>query len=404
MSAVFTLSDRSSETICMSLGRLFQQPYWQLSCFYFVYFGSLGIIVPYWPLYLDHLGFSASQIGQLMAITMITRVVAPNLWGWLIDRTGKTAFWVRQGSLWSLITFAGIFINQSLAWVVVVMVLFSFFWSTVLPPVELLTLRYLGNKGHRYSQIRLWGSVGFVITSVAAASVLDGNRALLPVLVFAAFVLIWLFSLTLDDIAPSTAEQSSNGSVKTTTRPLVIWLFFFMCFLMQLSHGPYYTFYSIHLESAGYSAIAIGQLWALGVVIEVLIFILMPRLLRYVSLSSVFVFSLLLATLRWWIIGDQVDSLGWLLFAQTLHAATFGTFHAAAVLLVFQFFKQGQQGRGQALYSSLSFGAGGALGSVASGWMWETFSPSTTFLSATAAAALGFLIGLAWLKLASETE
>lgn len=48
---------------------------------------------------------------------------------------------------------------------------------------------------------------------------------------------------------------------------------------MQLAHGPYYTFFSIHLETLGYSRSFIGLMWALGVVAEILLFLVMARLL-----------------------------------------------------------------------------------------------------------------------------
>ena len=58
-------------------------PYWRLSGFYLFYFATLGALVPYWSLYLKGLGFSAVEIGELVAILMATKIVAPNIWGWI---------------------------------------------------------------------------------------------------------------------------------------------------------------------------------------------------------------------------------------------------------------------------------------------------------------------------------
>ena len=73
--------------------------YWRLSAFYFLYFGLLGTLVPYWSLYLKDLGFSATTIGLLMAVPHLTKVVAPNLWGWLADRSGARMRIIRLGNL-----------------------------------------------------------------------------------------------------------------------------------------------------------------------------------------------------------------------------------------------------------------------------------------------------------------
>jgi len=163
-------------------------------------------------------------------------------------------------------------------------------------------------------------------------------------------------------------------------------IFLAACFLMQASHGPYYTFYTLYMEDHGYSRGLIGQLWALGVVAEISLFLLVPRFLPRLGAPRVLLASLALAALRWAIIGTQPEHLGIMLFAQLLHAASFGSFHAAAMHLVHRFFVGRHQGRGQALYSSLSFGAGGAVGSLASGYLWESAGGGNTYLVAAAVA------------------
>jgi len=140
---------------------------------------------------------------------------------------------------------------------------------------------------------------------------------------------------------------------------------------MQASHAPYYTFYSIYLEEQGYSRDLIGQLWALGVIAEVGAFLIMHRLLTRFSLNSLLIISLGLTGIRWLLIGYYAESLAILLFAQLLHAASFGLYHGVVMQFIRQKFTDSHQGRAQALYSSLSFGVGGAVGSLISGYTWE---------------------------------
>jgi MFS family permease len=89
----------------------------------------------------------------------------------------------------------------------------------------------------------------------------------------------------------------------------------------------------------------------------------MHRLLPGVGARRMLILSLLFTALRWLLIGHFPQSLPVLLAAQVLHAASFGTFHAAAIHLVHHYFTGRHQGRGQALYGGVSFGAGGAIGS-----------------------------------------
>ena len=148
-------------------------PYWRLSGFYFFYFASLGALVPYWGIYLKSLGFSANDIGVFMAIVIGTKIVSPNIWGWIADHMGKRMLIVRVGCLLAVITFAGVFVSSNYWWLLLVMMAFSFFWNAALPQFEATTFNYLGSKTHRYSSIRLWGSIGFIVAVVALGSMME---------------------------------------------------------------------------------------------------------------------------------------------------------------------------------------------------------------------------------------
>src|SRR5690554_539524 len=148
-------------------------PYWRLSGFYFFYFALLGAIAPFIALYFDHLGFSAARIGELVAIPMLMRCIAPNLWAWLADRTQKRLAIVRLGALFTLLSFALILLNKSYAWLVLIMVLHAFFWHAILAQFEVITLGHLGNQSERYSQLRLWGSVGFMLVVIGFGYLFD---------------------------------------------------------------------------------------------------------------------------------------------------------------------------------------------------------------------------------------
>ncbi|WP_422416377.1 MFS transporter [Pseudomonas sp. GZD-222] len=361
-------------------------PYWRLSSFYLFYFALLGSTAPFLALYFHHLGFSSARIGELVAIPMLMRCVAPNLWGWLGDRSGQRLLIVRLGALATLVSFSLIFIGKSYAWLALVMALHAFFWHAVLPQFEVITLAHLQGQTARYSQIRLWGSIGFILTVVGLGRLFDGLSLdvypLALVIIMAGIVLASLW--VPNALPPGQNERSSGGFLKQLTRPGVA--AFYVCVaLMQLSHGPYYTFLTLHLEHLGYSRGVIGMLWALGVVAEVLMFLGMSRILARFSLRRVLMASFALAALRWLLLGNFAESLAVLLFAQVLHAATFGSFHAASIAFVQRSFGARQQGQGQALYAALA-GTGGALGALYSGYSWNLLGAATTFSIASVAA------------------
>lgn len=366
-------------------------PYWRLSSFYFFYFAFLGAWVPYWSLYLEHIGYQAKAIGLLTAIMMGTKIVAPSVWGVLADRTHRRMQIIRIGSFLACCCFTGLFVDQSLAWFALVVAAFSFFWNAVLAQFEVVTLSHLDRQYQRYSQIRLWGSIGFIGAVAGLGFLFDVvSINLLPWLLIGFLSAIWLSSLIVNEKPSNKEHESREGLLNILKKPVVL-CFLATCFLLQLAHGPYYTFFSIYLESHGYSRTLIGQLWGLGVLAEVLLFIIMHRLLERFRLRSILLVTLLLAVVRWLLIAFFVDRIEVLLFAQCLHAATFGSFHAVSIELIRRFFKNGHQGQGQAIYGGISFGAGGAVGALVSGFLWDS-SPVATFVMASAVSFLALVI------------
>jgi PPP family 3-phenylpropionic acid transporter len=367
-------------------------PYWRLSNFYFFYFALLGAWLPFWPLFLQDAGFSATEIGYLAGLMMATKIVAPNVWGWLADRSGRRMTIIRVGAFLAFVIFLAIFIDQSFWWMAFVITVYSFFWNAVLAQYEVTTLAHLGTHYRRYSQIRLWGSVGFII-AVAVLGLFFDYYAVrwLPFIIAALLAGIWLSSLLVSEKVTPESTYDQRGQLFSVIKQPHVVAFLVSCFLLQVSHGPYYTFFSVYLESHGYSRTATGLLWSLGVIAEVVIFVIMHRVLVHFSLRQIMIASLLLSVIRWILIAGFVEQLSILILAQCLHAATFGSYHAFAVEMVRRIFRGGLEGQGMALYSGLSFGGGGALGAVLSGWLWD-FSPALTFLGAAGVCVIASLV------------
>ncbi len=373
-------------------------PYWRLSGFYFIYFAALGSIIPYWAIYLQSAGYNAVDIGFLVAILLGTKVVAPNIWSWISECTDRPMVMIRLASLLAAITFAGIFLDEGFWWVATVTLLFSFFWNASLPQFEAVTLFHLREGSHRYSLIRTWGSVGFIVVVIAIGKWLEQTSiAQLPILIVSLLAAIWLMSLLVPSPSLKAVEEDEVPWLSIAKSPHVL-AFFIVCFLVQASHGPYYVFYTISLDQQGYSAGATGELWALGVVAEVVLFMMMHHLLKRYSLRTILLAGLFLTILRWLLIAYQRDSFMALFFAQLLHAASFGSNHAVAIHLLHRYFKGRNQLKGQALYSAVSFGLGGVIGSLYSGYLWDEGGAEVIYLVAALITLLALFIGWKWVE------
>ncbi len=366
-------------------------PYWRLSAYYFFYFAFVGAFSPYFALYLQSIALSATDIALLMSLMQLMRVLAPNLWGWLAEKLGMRIAIVRLSALASLAGFSVFFMTTDFVGLFAAMALMAFFWSAALPLVEGLAFAHLGEASHRYGSIRVWGSVGFIVAVLALGHSLD-HLPIEAVLWVTATILagIVLCSFIVPE-APRPPAQRETASFGDTLRRPEVQALFGACFLMSAAHGALYVFYSIFLVDIGYDKALVGWMWTLGVVAEIIVFMLMPRITQRFSLRAILLFSFACAVARFLMIGWGADSLVVLLVAQVLHGATFGAYHAAAIAVVNQWFPGRLQSHGQALYGSLSFGAGGMLGGLLSGYTWDGLGAAWTFTIGSGFALVGFV-------------
>lgn len=373
------------------MARAVSIPHARLSGYYLFYFGILGILLPFWPLYLSDLGLSIAEIGTLMAVLMMTRIVSPMLWGRIADRMSRRMRVVQWGSFAAAVCFAGVFLRTDYQWLLWIVAGYSFFWNAVLPQFEVVTLRYLGEQHHRYSQIRAWGSVGFIGTAMGLGWYFDiASITHVPIVLLVCFVALWLLAISIPGVEKPLQNNNTSPPVSLLFNKNVIG-FILAGLLMQLAHGPYYTYFSLFVEDAGYSKQSTGFYWALGAISETLLFLVMHKILPKTGTYRLFQFALWCSVARWILLDYWVTSAGALFFIQIMHAGTFGAFHAASIDFLRRYVPEGLSGQGQALYSMFCYGVGGALGSLLSAWLWP-LSPTYAFAMASGVSLLAVFI------------
>lgn len=373
-------------------------PYWRLSAYYFSYFAFIGVFSPYFTLYLQSLSFSAWDIGLLMSQMQLMRLVGPYFWGMLADRLGQRLRIVRLTGLAALLAFSVFFLIRRFDGFLVAMAVFAFFWAASLPLVEALTFDHLHDNPERYSRVRLWGSVGFIIAVMGTGALLDRLPLFAVLWVgLAALSGIVLCSLLVPEAAThsAAAEPSPVGEILRQPRVRALLA---ASFAMAAAHGALNIFYSIFLAGHGYSKSMVGALFSLGVLAEIAVFFFMSRAMRRFTLRSILLASFIVAVVRFAMIDWGVASLPVMVLTQLMHGITFGAFHSAAISAINCWFPGPTRSRGQALYSSLSFGAGGLIGGVISGWTWDHLGGELTFALASLYSLLGMLLVVAWIK------
>lgn len=363
----------------------------RLAGYYFFYYATVGAFMPYWAPYLSARGFSATQIGIAYALSGVSRMLMPFLWGWLGDRSGKHIRLVRAASVVSLLLFLCIPFVQGVVAITLAMLAYNLFWQALLSQFESVSLAHLALTGGDYSRVRLWGSVGFVAAVLGLGPLLDIWGVLpLPWLVGVMFAGMVAASFLVPETHTTRALPQDDGASfwASLQRPEVIALLL-ACLCSQMSFAPYYNFFTLFLERHGHTRSIAGGLWALAVTAEIVLFVWMTQVIRRIGARRLLLAALAATTLRWLLTVWLADSLIALVVIQLSHALCFGAYHACAMHYLFRLFPAAQQGRGQAAYNACAYGVGGSVGSLWAGAVWDHVSPEASFLLAALIAALG---------------
>ena len=363
---------------------------------YFLYFGVMGIFLPYFNLYCYHIGFSGFQIGLLSALRSSAMVVCSLMWGRLADR-----FRIRRSvyilcnfistGIWTFFLFTSDF-----RFIVIITICYSIFYAPIISFLEAFTMDILGNEKKSYGIIRVWGSIAFIaVVAVLGKIIAFYSTDIILKLILSGSVLQAVFSLGIPDMR-NIENHKPESSPKTLPsgyeiRKSKILIFLFCAFLMLISHGTYYAFFSIHLEKLGVESTVIGAAWALASVSEILVMIGSDRIFRRFSIEKVLIFSFMTAALRWAILFFAVSP-AVILISQILHAITYGTFHIASILYMDEIGPDGSKTTGQALNNAVTYGLGMMVGFFVNGYLYEFMGTFNLFGVSSVIALTGGII------------
>ncbi|MDY0163476.1 MFS transporter [Desulfobotulus sp.] len=347
---------------------------------YFFYFLVLGVYFPYFPLYCYKIGFSEKEVGMISGLRTFASIFFPLGWAFLVDRFHLHRFiflfcHTLAVAAWSLFFFADTFF-----FMMFIMGLYGFFHSPIIGFMEAFTVNFLGKKKSGYGGIRVWGSVGFIFSVWGCGFLLDfwPSRTVLWLVLSGSLVGVWMALKT--PVSTTGGLLLNRGGLHRLLTGNGL-LFLFIAFVMVMSHGAYYGFFSIHLSEAGFSGSFIGFTWALASLAEIVVMLGFRRIFKRFSLKKMMLFSLVMAVIRWLLLAFSIHPLV-ILFSQILHAFTYGVFHMAAILFMDALVDPGAKTLGQTLLNATSYGVGLMMGYVIGGLGFASLGEGMFVISA----------------------
>ena len=348
------------------------------------YFAHIGFFNPYLPLWLKELGLGLVTISVLTSVQAATRLFAPYIWGWVSDHTGERVRLMRLGATVALASACFMLLDLTPLWLGVVLLVMFTHTSAMMPMSEAAMAHLVSQGGafdaKRYGRVRLWGSIGFLVTVFVAGGWFEafGMRQF-PVMTILSLAAVLLSTWVLPDFREAAHHDSPPVPVREVlVQPAVRW-FFASAFFHVLSHIGVYVFFSLYLDALGYSKTMIGLMWAVSVVVEIAWFFWQSRWLHLLPLTGWMLLCSVAMALRMLLTAVWADVLLVLVLAQTLHALTFAAHHTACVAMVSHHFPGRLRGRGQALYTVIAYGFPGVMGGLLGGVISERWGLASVF-------------------------
>ncbi len=335
--------------------------FFKLSAFYFFYFAAVGVYVIFLPKVLSDIGYSPTDIGLVLALAPLMRFLTPFLFLKHIEL---------DQSLFKSILILSI-ISSSLFYITINdfylfmlnNAILGVCLSLLLPYIELIAIKELKNS---YGKSRLYGSIGFMLVGLVLAKFLTIPQvALHYYLVATIFTSIFAFSLLkYDDEPHNKQEETEKFSL------IKYWPFWLSLFMMQVSFGGFYNFFTIYESSYGISLETISYLWAFGVICEIIMLYYQAPLLKY-NLLNIIKFSIIITAIRWFLLYLFPESIFISYFTQSIHAFSFGLYHTAVVLYLYKIYSNKKLA--QQFMLGVAYGLGGFAGAIISGWIYGSY-------------------------------
>lgn len=348
-----------------------------------------GVTLPYFPVWLETLNFSEYQIGIILAVPMILRILAAPLAGLVADRIAERANVLVWSGLLSLVATLALFVTDGFWPVLIAFSLQAAAFAPYVPVVESIAVTGVQRWGFQYGAMRVWGSIGFVVATLAAGELIGlwGARKI-PSALLAGFLLTILAAFAAPRLGrmqfrPVPSETSEKSSALSR---IDLHAFMIGTSVIQASHGMFYAFAAIHWQQIGFSGTVIGILWSTGVIAEILVFFAAGWFARHLSPWTLIRFGAAIAILRWALFPLPLGFWGYLLL-QCTHAFTFAFVHVGVQHRLAETVQEHQAASMQGAYFFYN-GVFLAAATLVSGMIYRSFGLSS-YLSMSLLAAIG---------------
>ncbi len=346
--------------------------------YYLTYFAAGGSLYPYFNVFYQSVGMTNQEIGVLAALPTIMSLFAAPFWSGLADRLNLHH--VLLPGLLLATTVPALLLTgaRSFLALAALVLLYMFLLAPVIPLAENAIVTMLNRDRNVYGSVRLWGAVGFGLSSLATGYAATAWGFSVNFVIYSALaVLAVIVASRLPAVIAMPTEPYFSRLRQLAAN--VHWRSFMVAVLLVgVGYAVYDNFSAIYLRDLGAAPDLLGLAFLLSTISEIPIFFYSPVLIRRLTLRGVILMALLAFAVRG-LAWSLVTTPEWGLVVQLLHGVSFSALWTAGVLYVSQIAPPGLGASAQALFTTALMGLGRAIGALLGATLYDGLGASLAF-------------------------
>ncbi|AKU90628.1 MFS transporter [Vulgatibacter incomptus] len=356
----------------------------RLHLFYFLYYAAAGITTAYLPPYLRSIGLSGVELAVATSIQPLLMIVVPPVWGFAADRTRRTPQLLRIACSGAAIAFGLLHVVGRFAGVAGTIALYSLFATAIAALADSVAVPYARARGVDYAKIRVWGSIGFVVSSWTFSQWLSRGGGVSDAIVLASALMMAYAAASFRLVAEPGSVRGAPPDLREVRRLLQrpeVALFLGAAMFHWAALAPYHVFFAIHLGDLGADPSCIGLGFALAIAAEVAA--MWHPLTSRLPAVPLLALAFGVGVARWTLtaFAPTGEMVAWL---QLAHGVVYGVFFVASIGHLERLVPAHLLGTARALFSAVVFGIGGFFGNLLAGLLYDQGGGRLAFLAAAA--------------------
>jgi PPP family 3-phenylpropionic acid transporter len=354
----------------------------------FVNYATMVMLVSYFPLYFESIGFTKLQIGAIYSVGPFLSIVANLAVGVLSDRTKSLRRILSLLYCGQILALALLLPEKEFGIMAGIMSLFYLFQTPINSMLDSVSLLAADQMKRSFPSIRMFGSLGYAICAVAFGYILTAYGSHLTItLALCTIGVSLIFSFFIGDFQATLKKFEFNGLWIFLRRRETI-VFFALIAIVSVAHRINEGFLAIAMREIGANDSVIGFAWLVSAISEIPTFFLLAKFGHRFRELPLLAIASFMYVIRLWLV--SLVSEPWMMVAiQAMHSVSFAIYYITALRYMQALIPDEYRSSGQAVFAVVWSGLAGLIAGTLGGWLYDAAGLATVFRAGAAFALIG---------------